>query len=184
MALNPDAELLVTDWFNRTRESQRAHYACCARFRRLNYILGIPTIILTTVVGMAIFAAVANDKVTDEMKIAVGLLSLVAAVLASLQTFLGFSHRIDQHRVAGAGYGSIGRSLEFLKTFSPSDPDELKRIVAQIQKQLDSLTESSPEVPARLQSKIGSELNGNGHRRIFAVAPPEDDKKPVPATNG
>jgi hypothetical protein len=182
MALNPDAELLVADWFNRARESQRAHYACCARFRRFTYLLGIPTIILTTVVGMAILASVANDKVTDQMKIAIGLVSLAAAVLATLLTFLGFSQRIDRHRLAGAGYGAIGRSLEFLKTFSPADPSELKRTVAEIQKQLDDLAESSPEVPVRLKRKIGEEFKSNGHRHIFDSPVEADDKKPAPAT--
>jgi hypothetical protein len=173
-------ELLITDWFRRVRESQRVHYECGTRFTRLNYLLGIPTIILTAAVGTAVFASL-DKAAAGNARIIVGLVSILAAVLASLQTFLGFAQRADRHRTTGAGYGAIRRSLEYLKTFPPSDPDEFERVVSDIKKQMDALAESAPEVPARLKKKIDDELKSRTHRRVFhlpgnASIPGDEDR--------
>jgi hypothetical protein len=168
-----EVELLITDWFRRVRESQRIHYECGTRFSRLNYALGIPTIVLTAAVGTAVFASV-DVAAAGSMRIVVGLVSIVAAVLASLHTFLGFDHRADRHRAAGAGYGGIRRSLEYLKTFPPADPEEFKRAVAEI-KEMDRLAESAPEVPARIKARIDQEMKGRSHRRVFDL-PAEDQR--------
>lgn len=175
--MEPQVELLVTDWFRRARESQRVHYECGTRFSRLNYLLGIPTIVLTAAVGTAVFASL-DTAAAGSARIIIGLVSILAAVLASLQTFLGFAQRADRHRAAGAGYGALRRSLEYLKTFPPSDPKEFQREVSEIQKQMDALAESSPEVPARMKRMIDEELKSRDHRRIFTLGGnTENDKK-------
>src|SRR5258706_261970 len=115
-ALNSDAETLLADWFRRARESQFIHYECGAWFGRLNLLLGIPAIVLSTAVGTAVFASI-ETSVTGPQRIAVGLISILAAILASLQTFLGFSERADKHRTAGSEYGGVRRGLELLRTF-------------------------------------------------------------------
>src|SRR5207248_3345936 len=48
------------------------------------------------------------------LQITTGIASVVAAVLAALQTFLGLSDRAEKHRLAGAKYGALGRQLEEL----------------------------------------------------------------------
>src|SRR5437016_9781213 len=125
-SLPTDVEVLVTDWFRRVRESQSVHYACANHFSRLHFALGLPTIFFTTVVGTAVFASM-QKQVTGTWSIVVGLMSIAAAVLASLQTFLRLSERADKHRVAGAAYGAVRRALELLKTFPPEDQQALRR---------------------------------------------------------
>ena len=44
------------------------------------------------------------------------MLRCLAAVLASLQTFLGFSERAEKHRFTAASYSSVCRHLELLIT--------------------------------------------------------------------
>lgn len=167
--MDKESEVLLADWFRRVRESQRTHYECGTRFSRLNYILGIPTIVLSAAVGTAVFASLQSDAVSVEIKIVTGLISILAAVLASLQTFLGFAQRSDRHRIAGAGYGAVRRSIEVLKTFPPDDPSEMRRLISEIQQQMDSLAESAPEVPAALKRRIDQEMKSRSHKRIFNV---------------
>ncbi len=88
--MHTKAQLLIADWFRRVRESQHAHYACANHFSRLNFLLGIPTIVITSLVGTAVFVSLEKQELAD-YRILVGLLSMLAAVLASLQTFLGFA---------------------------------------------------------------------------------------------
>ena len=84
-------------------------------------------------------------------------------------TFLGFAQRADRHRAAGAGYGAIRRSLEYLETFPPAAPEELQRAVADIQNRMDALAESAPEVPDGMKRLIDDELESGHHRRIIEL---------------
>jgi hypothetical protein len=77
---------------------------------RLNYLLGVPVVVLTTFVGTSVFATLQED-VNTSLRILVGAVSVFAAVLASLQTFLRYPERAEKHRIAGKiGLRSAGRS--------------------------------------------------------------------------
>jgi hypothetical protein len=169
----PEVECLLTDWFRRARESQFIHYECGVWYGRLNYLLGIPTIILSTAVGTAVFASL-ETSTTGSERIVVGLVSILAAVLASLQTFLRFSERADLHRVSGSGYGAIRRSLEYLRTFPPAEPAALQQAVTAIKEAMDTLAKEAPAVPSRLKKKLDNEIKRQAHNRIFHVPAKQD----------
>ena len=89
-------KLLAANWFSKANSGRYLHYACANFFNRLHYFLGIPTVILSGVVGTAVFASLGKD-VTGDWTIVIGLtIRILAAVLASLQTFLGFSERAEK----------------------------------------------------------------------------------------
>jgi hypothetical protein len=165
--MDADVEKLVTGWFERARNNQLTHDACGNRLNRWHYLLGVPIIILTTAVAAAIFYSLGRPEVSDSIKLGIGMASGAAALLACLQTFLGLSQRADQHRIACARYDALRRSLEILKTFSPSDPIDLRRAIIDIQREMDRLAESSPRVPSRLKKKIDRELESRSQERIF-----------------
>ncbi len=164
--MNDDEHLHITDWFRRVRESQLIHYACSEHFRNLNLLLGIPTIVLTTIVGTAVFISLGNQSVGN-YKITIGMVSMLASVLAALHTFLGYAQRAEKHRLTATGYASIRRELELLKTFPIADSNELSKKLETIKLRMDHLTESSESVPHRIWKKHVSELKGTDHKRIF-----------------
>jgi uncharacterized protein YqhQ len=168
--LTPEVLMLLTDWFRRVRESQRTHYECGTHFRRLHYVLGIPAIVLSAVVGTAVFASLAETTPTTWSRIIVGLVSIVAAVAASLQTFLKYGETADMHRVAGAQYGAIRRSLELLKTMPPSTMEEMQVQITTIKDLMDRLASEAPGVPSRMKDRIDKELKSKDHKRIFDLA--------------
>jgi len=59
------------------------------------------------------------------MRIVAGLLSVLAAILASLQTFLKFSERAQMHREAGARFGALVKELEQYQKNPLDDPTSL-----------------------------------------------------------
>ena len=107
---NP-SELLLA-WIRRARESQFTHYVQATRFRRADLWLGVPVIAITALVGTSVFSSVANDQEPATAKIVLGLFSVLAAILSSLQTFMKLSERSDLHRSFGARYGDVRRKLE------------------------------------------------------------------------
>ena len=180
--MDAEVDKLITGWFERARDNQLTHDECGTRLSRWHYRLGIPIIVLMTAVAAAIFYSLGRLELSDPIKMGIGIASGAAAVLACLQTFLSLSQRADQHRLARDRYGALRRSLEILKTFSPSDPIELRRAITDIQRQMDRLAETSPTVPARWKKQIDKELEDRREERIFQL-PVAKRRAPAPAAH-
>lgn len=158
--------VIVSDWFRRARESQHVHYACGDHFSRRHVWFGVPTIALTTIVGTAVFASLATEAGVA-LKILVGMTSIVAAVLASLQTFLRYSDRAEKHKTAAAGYSAVRRRLELLTTFPPETADQWRESLEDIRVELDELAQTVPEVPEKIHKAQVAALKRREHKRIF-----------------
>ena len=147
-----DQEELLNDWYRRVAVTQRAHYLSADHFGARKYWLGVPAAILSTLVGTSVFATV--QKQPDLwLQIAVGLASVTAALLASLQTLLGYADRAEKHRIAGAKYGAVGRELEQLLS---ARTEYTAETIAEVRKRLDDLAEGSPNNPLPIYHKAGS----------------------------
>jgi hypothetical protein len=132
---------------------KNAHYRAATLFERIHLYLGVPVIVLSSIVGTAVFASLQKSLVST-VQISVGLLSIVAAVLASLQTFLRYSERAEKHRIAGAKYGALNVDLELLESLPPADPDTLKQILGDFAVRWNKVREESPTIPDRLWRRI------------------------------
>jgi hypothetical protein len=91
----PAPEQVLEDWYQRVAVTQRAHYYSAEHFGARKYWLGIPAVVLSTLVGTSVFATIQTQPQLW-LQIAVGLASVAAALLASLQTFLGYSERAEK----------------------------------------------------------------------------------------
>lgn len=138
---------IIKIWYDRVAISQRGHYLAALHFTRINYFFGIPVIALSTIVGTSVFASL-QDQPALWLQIIIGMLSMVAAVLASLQTFLSYGSRAEKHRIAGAKYGALGRQLEAMQAFTFTEDG-----LTAIKQELDALALDSPNVPLKLHYK-------------------------------
>jgi SMODS and SLOG-associating 2TM effector domain family 4 len=148
----PTPQQVLGGWYERVVVTQRAHYLSADYFGARKYWLGIPAVVLSTLVGTSVFATVQKQPALW-LQITVGLASVAAALLASLQTFLGYSERAEKHRIAGAKYGALGRELEQVLA---SDATVAPEAMAEIRKRLDDLAVESPNNPLPIYHKAGS----------------------------
>src|SRR5688572_21035863 len=88
-------DLLVDQWLNGLRISHIAHSQSAASCELRGRILGVCVVVLSTVVGTAIFSTLESSPSTAT-KVVAGLLSVAAGVVAALQTFLGFDQRASK----------------------------------------------------------------------------------------
>jgi hypothetical protein len=146
------SQQVLDDWYERVAVTQRAHYLSADAFGTRKYWLGIPAVILSTLVGTSVFATVQKQPELW-LQITVGLASIAAALLASLQTFLGYSERAEKHRIAGAKYGALGRELEQLRA---SETPPSAETISELRKRLDDLAVESPNNPLPIYRKAGS----------------------------
>jgi len=147
---------LISTWHYRTCRIQFAHYDAATYFERLNLFLGIPVIVLSTAVGTTIFATLTKSPST-RTQIYVGLLSVVAAVLASLQTFLRFSERAEKHRASGAKYAALKTELEMVQAL-PRETSEMKEFLESFSARWGALHGESPTIPERIYARATSKV--------------------------
>ena len=83
------------------------------RYTKLNIQFGGPTIALAAIVATSSFSTVGQNA-ERWLQVTSGLLSILAAVLAALQTFFRFAERAEAHRTASVRYGSLRREIEQL----------------------------------------------------------------------
>jgi hypothetical protein len=153
---------LLRDWQRRAAISQDAHYVRATRLTKFNIWFGIPVVALSTAVGTSVFATL-QDDVRTEVRIVVGSVSVLAAVLASLQTFLRFQERAEKHRAAAELWSSVRRDIDEMLALHPdylaerSDP---KEYLDGLRRRMDEISAQSPEIGDRDWSKADRKLGG------------------------
>jgi hypothetical protein len=135
-------EQLLADWRRRARESQFAHYEAVKPLVRANTSFGVVAVVLSTFVGTSLFATLESQS-TSSFRLLIGFISVLAAVLSSLQTFLRYSERAEKHRAAGARFGSLRREIELVQAKGP--PYDEARIET-LREKLDSISSEAPEI--------------------------------------
>jgi hypothetical protein len=145
-------EELVLAWLRRARESQLSHYALANRLATQNLLMGVPVIVITAAVGTSAFASVVSELIPVWAKVAAGGASVLAAVLAALQTFFKFAERAERHKTFAAKFGAVRRELETLHA-SGRAPQEIN-FVNVLREKLDRLAEEAPPVPDSVYAHI------------------------------
>ena len=143
---------LLKEWYRRVSVTQAAHYYAAGNLSSRKYYLGVPTVILTTLVGTSVFAAI-QQQPDYRVQILVGLASVTAALLSGLQTFLGDAERSEKHRTAAAKYGALGRELECCLARENGISDERLTL---LKCSLDELAIESPNIPIKTYRKAGA----------------------------
>ena len=153
MEYTQSIEGLLIKWHHRCHKSEKAHYRSATSCRVFNYSIGIPLVIITVIVASDIFGLlqkVALEQYPWNIKGSMGLeaemvaiLSVLAPVLAALQTFLRFPERAEQHRNAAVKFGILKKELEKQIVLLPSTKEELEEVLTNIIKRnADALAES------------------------------------------
>ncbi|MFN2624060.1 MAG: SLATT domain-containing protein [Chthoniobacterales bacterium] len=171
-AYSQTVETLTKDWFRRCRESQMVHYEYGTILERRHLFFGIPAVVLSTIVGTAVFSSLETHSGDANGRIIFGLLSMLAAAVAALQTFLNLSDRAAKHKASGAAYGAIRRELELLKTLPPETSEQMRLALEAIKNKMDDLAAASPSIPSRFKAKIDARLKSKLHNRVFNLEPP------------
>jgi hypothetical protein len=154
-----DLRYLTLTWYRRARQAQLAHTDAADRARRRERLLGVPTVVLTTVVGSAAFATLGKSP-RKGLQFAAGTLSILAAVLAALQTFLKLGDAARSHTESSRAFGSLRRDLGQLGADAERPRDELKRELERVRQRYDALSEKSPDVPPRLFERRRKQTKG------------------------
>lgn len=142
----------------------RSHFLHWEESAKWNKRLGVPVVIATTFVGGTLFATITISN-SLWLKVLLGLLSLYAAIMSSLQTMLKFSERSEKFKIAGLRYRSMVRRLDIF-IFKCSENiynKDTQQIALQefenIALNLDEIAMESPSISDKMYDKAISEIS-------------------------
>ncbi len=138
---------LIESWKKRLREIQHTQYEASKTLMKYHYWLGVPSVILATVVSSAIFLSIQKQGINEAVKLGFGLVSAVSTILIGLQTFFKYNERAEKHRTYGSKAGSLRRQLEQylnqgnIESFSEEKLDKIRETYDQISTEAPSVSD-------------------------------------------
>jgi hypothetical protein len=166
-------EKVLENWRLRAWASQIGHYRIAERLRKHHRELGLPVVILTTAVGTSLFATLNQDTLPMGTRIAVGGISLLAAIFAGIQAFFGFAQRADQHVLAADWYSAIRRRIEQMQGMPRASRGDARECLDGLRKEMNHVGSQFPEIGEKTWHEIATR---------FGIQEPPRRPKREPAT--
>lgn len=152
-------EEILKGWLRGLRILQKGNFTAATYYGKLGKRFGVPVVITTSIVSSAIFATLGNSQ-CREIQIIAGFISILATILASLQTFLGYAERSSSHKEAAVGYGELRTETQILLTCDLAAVPNLDERIESIRTRWNALDKSSPTLPASIYEATVKTLAG------------------------
>ena len=145
---------LLRGWLLHAHKGRDRHDLAARRCDQQRYLLGIPATIISAIVGTSVFAALQQTSSSAFTQVFIGILAIIAAILASLQSFLDLGARAERHRMAGVKYKAVIRRLEQLGIGTISGMGLDAPVLTEVRQSLDALEEEMPVVSPRIYDLV------------------------------
>lgn len=146
-----ELETMIADWADKAACYRWMHEETSRRFSGRDRSLTLPVIILSTLTGTANFAldgffdpASENKKYAQS---AIGGLSILAGIITTIATKLGYATSAEAHRVAAVSWGKFNRNLCIEMNLNPDERIESIAYLKMFRIELDRLIDQSPPIP-------------------------------------
>ena len=151
---NPQSDdELLRGWLVHAHKCRDRHDLAARHCDTLRYAIGVPTIMLSAIVGTSVFSTLGKSP-EQLLKLLVGILSVAAAVFASLQTFMDYPARAERHRSAAAKYKGLIHETEQALCREPNRQSPDAAQIAGLRDRFADLEESMPVVPQRIYNQV------------------------------
>ncbi len=166
--MNAQIKQLLGSWHEEINILMQAHYDMAIRKKRMNYVVGIPLIMLEILIASYMIFSISNNP-SFQLKMIVGALVILAAILAALQTFLKYSEQAEDHRNAHARFRNLMVAIDQTQALPPRDDHALSEWCDKFRERWGEVSLDAPVIPKRL---------------IKAKEKAQQSKEPSPNPNG
>jgi hypothetical protein len=144
-------ETLVAEWADKANCYRWMHEQSSVSFGSSNFYMTLPVIILSTVTGTASFGI--NGLLPDDASYAkyagaaIGVVSLLTALIQTVSNSLRYAQQSEAHRVAGISWGKFQRFVSIELSLHPDERMDAMNFLKMARVELDRLIEQSPSIP-------------------------------------
>jgi len=175
------ADNFIDQWALGLRIGHRAHFEAAKHYERLHLTIGIPTVIISALMGTTVFA---NFEYSSHhgLKLVLAVLSVLMIVFSSLQAFLRYAERSERHRTAAIQLGEVRRELEELLALTPNGRLD-KATIDMLRKKWDAVDRQAPTIPTRIYVRVSELVYSLRDSETAATAHSLERSAPPVATN-
>jgi hypothetical protein len=150
-------EEILDQWRVGIRISQRAHLEASKYYQRLHLFLGVPNVVIATLLGTAVFINLLNST-TEWAKYVLAILSVIMIASSSLQAFLRYAERSERHRTTASQLGEVRRQLEEMLVFKSTNPID-KTMTEAVRRKWDSADLQAPTIPTAIYHSVENRVD-------------------------
>jgi len=130
---------------------KKKHYNARDRYSKYHTRLGIAIIVITSFMGTSVFFSLSENALLH-VRIITGLLIVLDAVLAGLQTFFNFEKRALEHKLTADKYLALmKKSQRFISyyKYGNTSMNEIKGEIERLSQEIQDIQKNEPEVSPR-----------------------------------
>jgi hypothetical protein len=131
---------LIDDWKQRVNDHQKANYALAIKHSKYHYWIGVPATILTAIAAATLLAIAEESRI----RITIGIVGTIAAILSAIQTFYSQAKRAEHHRFEASQLVHIRRDIEIFERFVPDRKSEREQRIREIDERISQIEEDTP----------------------------------------
>jgi len=146
---------LLGDWKQRVAAYQTAQYVKASHLEKLHYRLGVPATIFAAVAGTTAFTNLTKDTFSFKAQIIVVTVSVIAAVLTAVQTFVNYGQRAEKSRAVSNQFGGVRKEIDVLENFPPSSDQEMQAKLLALNKEITDISKDAPIIDAPRRQDYG-----------------------------
>jgi len=156
------AELHYTDSLEKLLKQQGEHALALCRAHedsqrwcaKWNTRLQLPTIILSSLTG---FFSATTDMIPQT---ALGGVSILVAIIGSIQSYLAFAKRSESHRNSSLSYARIHRLLSTELTLTRAERTPAQKLLETLKTEIETLSETAPILPLAVKGEFSKSFKG------------------------
>jgi len=148
-------EQMLKTWQRSTSIMHIANHIAASRFAKLYYRIGTFVTALSAIVSSTLFISIQNNK-NENLILIAGIISLIAAILVGIFTFLNLSKRSQIHLKSAAAFQALRREIE--EELAHLNENKQKENYKSIRDRSQQTFESSVPLPQRIHDKVKKEI--------------------------
>ncbi len=155
-----DAEATIaSQWLRSLVILHRGHWEAARRYDRWRIVLGIVTAVTAGISGASVVTELATRSGSPAVQIAIGILSVMTAALAAVQSFVKTSEFGARHKAAGVKFGQLRRELQQYSELGVPSGKSLRQTLEEFDGRWKAVEEEALPLPKWAYEKGKRELS-------------------------
>jgi len=153
-------EKLLAKWADRSACYRWLHDEAEKKYSRLNMILTIPVIVLSTLTGTANFGLGSTVPASFQTvaQLGIGGVSLFTGIISTVANYLRYAQRMEAHRGAAISWGKLYRKISVELALARPLREKCMDFILVTRSEMDRLIEQSPTIPDDILKKFKTQF--------------------------
>ena len=168
-------------WVNFSILKSKKHQIAASKNNKLSQVLGLPTVLITTITGTAVLSNSGGESSTT-WSMTIGILNILAGALSAARNYMGFERNHSLHHESYKKYAKFSRKVNGLKITTKKE--NYRNVISELTIEFNNIADSEPMLPQNLmitmeEIEAFKDNDCNNMSAICTIAVDDDDDNPL-----